>query len=137
MARLRVVLDTGVLLSGLAHPNSIPGKLVRVWRQGGLEIALSRPMLNEMRRILARLPQASLTEQDIADLVDGFLLLTDVVYPDGRDDSRPGNTAAQWALETLQDSASQYLVTNDGDLLALADRYPVVTLVAFWMRHGE
>jgi hypothetical protein len=37
MAGLRVVLDTNVLVSGLAYPASIPGLIVSCWRQGGAE----------------------------------------------------------------------------------------------------
>ena len=32
MARLRVVLDTNVLVSGLAYPDSIPGRIVGAWK---------------------------------------------------------------------------------------------------------
>ena len=41
MAGLRVVLDTKVLVSGLAYPGSVPGRIVAAWRQGGLDVALS------------------------------------------------------------------------------------------------
>ena len=36
MPGLRVVLDTNVLVSGLAYPGSVPGRIVTAWRQGGL-----------------------------------------------------------------------------------------------------
>ena len=39
MPGLRVVLDTNVLVSGLAYPGSVPGRIVAVWRQGGMEVA--------------------------------------------------------------------------------------------------
>lgn len=32
MAGLAVVLDTNVLLSGLAYPASVPGRLIAAWR---------------------------------------------------------------------------------------------------------
>ncbi len=32
MAGLAVVLDTNVLLSGLAYPASVPGRLITAWR---------------------------------------------------------------------------------------------------------
>lgn len=32
MAQLRVVLDTNVLVSGLAYPQSVPGHIVGAWR---------------------------------------------------------------------------------------------------------
>jgi predicted nucleic acid-binding protein len=41
MPSLRVVLDTNVLVSGLAYPGSVPGRIVTAWRQGGLEGVVS------------------------------------------------------------------------------------------------
>ena len=35
MTVLRVVLDTNVLLSGIAYPSSIPGKILTAWRRAG------------------------------------------------------------------------------------------------------
>ena len=55
MAGLRVVLDTNVLVSGLAYPASIPGHILSAWRQGGIDLVLSRFILDEMVRVLPRL----------------------------------------------------------------------------------
>ncbi|OCX70540.1 hypothetical protein A6M27_16375 [Acidithiobacillus thiooxidans] len=38
MSRLRVVLDTNVLVSGIAYPASVPGSIVLTWRQGGKDL---------------------------------------------------------------------------------------------------
>jgi hypothetical protein len=34
---MRAVLDTNVLLSGIAHPASVPGKLIAPWKRLALE----------------------------------------------------------------------------------------------------
>jgi predicted nucleic acid-binding protein len=52
---LRVVLDTNVLVSGLAYPGSVPGQIVAAWRQGSLDVVLSRYLLDELARVLPRL----------------------------------------------------------------------------------
>jgi len=39
-------------------------------------------------------------------------------------------------LGTLRASRADYLITGDKDLLALRERYPVVTPAEFWERHG-
>jgi predicted nucleic acid-binding protein len=54
MAGLAVVLDTNVLLSGLACPASVPGRLIAAWRFGALEVVLSEFILAELRRTLPR-----------------------------------------------------------------------------------
>ena len=51
MAALRVVLDTNVLLSGIAYPASVPGKIMAAWRHGSVEVLLSAYILDELRRV--------------------------------------------------------------------------------------
>ncbi|WP_338861951.1 putative toxin-antitoxin system toxin component, PIN family (plasmid) [Mycetohabitans rhizoxinica] len=136
MAGLRVVLDTNVLVSGLAYPSSVPGRIVAAWRQGGLEVALSHYILDEMVRVLPRLPRVGMTPTQIRDLADSFMLLADVVEPEGAQDANLRDSADQPVLLTLLAAKAQYLITGDKDLLALADRYPIVTPADFWRRHG-
>ena len=52
---MRVVLDTNVLLSGLAYPASPPGRILAAWKAGALEVVLSDYILEELRRVLPRL----------------------------------------------------------------------------------
>jgi putative PIN family toxin of toxin-antitoxin system len=136
MAGLRVVLDTNVLVSGLAYPGSIPGRIVSVWRQGGLDVVLSRYILDEMNRVLPRLSRINLSSGEIRDLVDSFMFLADIVEPDGGRDASLRDPADQQVLGTLLASKADYLITGDKDLLALAEKYPIVTPAMFWERHG-
>jgi uncharacterized protein len=133
---MRVVLDTNVLVSGIAYPESVPGRIVRVWRQGGLDVVLSRYILDEMIRVLPRLSRISLTADQIRDLADSFMFLADIVEPDGELDPSLRDAADQQVLATLRVSGADYLITGDKDLLALAERYTVVTPAMFWERHG-
>lgn len=104
MAGLRVVLDTNVLVSRLAYPGSVPGRIVGIWRQGGLDVVLSRYILDEMVRVLPRLSRIHLSSSEIS--------LRDA--------------ADQQVLATLRASKADYLITGDKDLLALAEKYPIV-----------
>ena len=47
-----VVLDTNVLVSGLAFPGGPPGRLVSAWRAGAFSLAVSDFLLDELARIL-------------------------------------------------------------------------------------
>lgn len=133
---LRVVLDTNVLVSGLAYPESVPGRIVGAWRQGGLEVVLSRYILDEVARVLPRLDRIRLSAGEIRDLVDSFIFLADIVEPDGQQEPHLRDLADEQVLGTLRAARADYLITGDKDLLALADRYPIVTPAAFWERHG-
>jgi len=136
MSGLRVVLDTNVLVSGLAYPGSIPGRIVGIWRQGGLDVVLSRYILDEMVKVLPRLSRIRLSSSEIRDLADSFMFLADIVEPDAEQDSSLRDPADQQVLATLRASKADYLITGDRDLLALAEKYPIVTPSTFWARHG-
>lgn len=136
MARLRVVLDTNVLVSALAYPASVPGHILDVWRSGGLDVVLSRYILDEMARVLPRLARVKLSPVEIRDLADSFMFLADIVEPSVETDETLRDAADQAVLGTLLAAQADYLITGDKDLLVLADRYPIITPTVFWERHG-
>lgn len=137
MPPLRVVLDTNVLVSGLAYPGSVPGRIVTAWRQGSLDVVLSRYILDEMVRVLLRLPRIRMTPAEIRDLADSFMFLADVVEPEGEQDANLRDPADQPVLLTLLAANADYLITGDKDLLALAKQYPILTPTEFRVRHGS
>lgn len=136
MASLRVVLDTNVLVSGLAYPGSVPGRILSVWRQGGLDLVLSRYILDELVCVLPRLPRLQFTAAEVRDLVDAFMFKADIVEPEGAPNPGLRDPADQPVLLTLVASRADYLVTGDKDLLALAHRHPILSPAEFWSRHG-
>lgn len=136
MAGLRVVLDTNVLVSGLAYPASLPGRIVGAWRQGAIVVVLSHYILDEMVRVLPRLSKITLTAADIRDLADTFMFLADVIDPDAEQDADLRDPNDQPVLATWKAAQADYLITGDKDLLALAERYPIVSPAEFWNRHG-
>lgn len=136
MAGIRVVLDTNVLVSGLAYPGSIPGRIVAAWHQGALEVVLSHYILEELTRVLPRLPRIHMSPTEIQDLVDSLLFLADIVEPEGLPEKALRDPADQPVLQTLLASQAQYLLTGDKDLLVLDDQYPILRPADFWERHG-
>lgn len=136
MANLRVVLDTNVLVSGLAYPGSIPGKIVNLWRHGGLHVVLSRYILDEVARVLPRLSRIQLSTAEIRDLVDSLVFFADIIEPDTESDTALRDAADQAILGTLRASQANYLITGDKDLLALAGSYPILSPSDFWARHA-
>lgn len=60
------------------------GRIVTAWRQGGLDVVLSRYILDEMVRVLPRLSKVQMTHAEIRDLADSFMFLADIVEPGRR-----------------------------------------------------
>ena len=77
-----------------------------------------------------------MTTAEIRDLSDSFLFMAEIVEPSTEGDEALRDEADQAILGTWQAAKADYLVTGDKDLLALADRYPIVTPMQFWARHG-
>lgn len=141
MPALRVVLDTNVLLSGIAYPGSVPGKLVAAWRHGALEVVLSDYILEELRRVLPKLAHRhGLGANEIDDLIDALAIQAELVEPEAMDETELADANDQPVLGTLiaalRGGQAQALITGDKALLALGDRYPIRTPAEFWAVHG-
>jgi putative PIN family toxin of toxin-antitoxin system len=141
VSALRVVLDTNDLLSGLAYPGSVPGKLVAAWRHGALDVVLSAYILDELRRVLPKLAHRHrLAVDEIDDLIDVLALQADLVEPEATGEPALTDANDQPVLGTLtaalQTGQADALITGDKALLALRDRYPIRTPAEFWAAHG-
>jgi putative PIN family toxin of toxin-antitoxin system len=62
--------------------------------------------------------------------------MAEIVEPSGEVDKALRDNVDEAVLRTLLAAKADYLITGDGDLLALAGKYPVVTPALFWKRHG-
>jgi putative PIN family toxin of toxin-antitoxin system len=136
----RVVLDTNVLLSGIAYPASIPGKMMAAWRYGSLEVILSTYILDELRRVLPRLSKRhGLSADEIADLVDMLSMQAVIIEPllcgetELRDDNDQPVLGTLLAAQLV--SGAVCLITGDKDLLALTERYRIFSPAAFFALH--
>lgn len=139
---LRVVLDTNVLLSGIAFPGSVPGKIMSAWRSGSLEVVLSTFIIKELRRVLPRLEHRHhLTSDEIDDLLDILSIQAEILDPHTPDEPllRDSNDLPVLGtlLAALPSSNIDYLITGDKDLLVLAGRYRIISPADFWTRHGS
>jgi putative PIN family toxin of toxin-antitoxin system len=138
---LRLVLDTNVLLSGIAYSGSVPGKILTAWRLGSLEVVLSDYIIEELSRVLPRLSHRhGLTSAEMDDLVDILTIQAHVLAPEDLEEPSLRDAHDFPILGTLiaamQLGGIDYLVTGDKDLLALAPRYPIISPADFWARHG-
>lgn len=137
----RVVLDTNVLLSGIAFPGSVPGKILAAWRQGAVDVVLSDFILEELRRVLPRLASRhGLSAIDMDELVDILFIQASVVAPNPTMEPSLRDPQDQPVLGTLLaaqlENPDVCLITGDKDLLVLAPPYAILTPADFWARYG-
>ncbi|WP_303285472.1 putative toxin-antitoxin system toxin component, PIN family [Marinobacter sp. SS8-8] len=141
MALIQAVIDTNVIISGMAYPASVPGKIIQAWRSGAVDVYLSEYILDEIRRVLPRLQHRhGMSEAEIDDLVDILGLLAEVIEPAALPLESVRDIKDTPVLGTLisgiQTHSVDYLITGDKDLLELKEHYPVITPAEFWSKHG-
>jgi len=66
-----------------------------------------------------------------------LIALAEIVELGAEQDETLRDPADQPVLKTLRAAQADYLVAGEKDLLALAQRYPIVTPAIFWERHGR
>ena len=130
---MRVVLDTNVLISGLAYPNSVPGKIVSTWDSHSVHVVMCKFQLQEIARVLAYPKIRKLLAWD-ETFVRQLLLRVElidiseitVLVPNDADDSP--------ILATLIAASADILITGDRDLLSMSEQYPIETPSQFAQR---
>ena len=81
-----------------------------------------------------------MTWPDVYDLVDALSIQAEVTEPATTKDPEIRDVGDQPVLGTLvaglASARHDYLITGDKDLLALAERFPIVSPAQFWAQHG-
>ncbi len=134
---MRVVLDTNVLLSGLMFPEGTPGRIVTAWVEARFEVAFSLDRLAEIGRVL-EYPKIrrklGWDDEQIELFIKQLYIRAEVVELGPISVEVPRDPGDAPILATLATAKADVLVTGDGDLLALSDKYPVETPVEFVRR---
>jgi len=139
---MRVVLDTNVVVAGIAYPAGPPGRIVAAWRNGVVDVVVSPWILTECERVLPRLrPTAALSQEEISELLSHLAFNADVVKPDLAalaEAAQAGvrDAADEPVLAALLASHADVLITGDKDLLSLAGQFSISTPAEFCARHG-
>lgn len=131
---MKVVLDTNVLLSGLMFPDGAPGRVVAAWRQARFELVISVPQLAEIGRALAYPKIRRILGWDdhrIEQFIRQLYVRAGIVDLAGTLVEVPGDPDDVPILATLVAAKADVLITGDGDLLALRDRYAIQTPAEF------
>jgi putative PIN family toxin of toxin-antitoxin system len=127
---VKVVLDTGVVISALLFAQGRLAWLRGLWSSGAITPLVSRATVDELIRVLAY-PKFQLTEEEIQAVLAAYLPFCDTVAtPDGDSTSLPECTDPedQKFLELAKQGKAEALVTGDGELLALDDQVPFAIL---------
>ena len=133
---MRVVLDTNQHISAIIRPNGHPAQIVKLWRIGLIELAISPFILEEFEAVVHRpriQQKHNLSDADIAEylevlrtfavLVPGTIIVNAV--PDDPDDDI--------IIGCAIDSEADVIISGDQHLLSLGSYQgiPIVKAVDF------
>ena len=139
---MRLVLDTNVLVSGLAYAGGPPGRLLAAWRSGAFDLVSSEFMLGELSRVLPRMaPRTGMSAMDVHDFLDSFRTAVAWVEPDAASLARAHASGLRDPndlpiLALAIACGADWLITGDKDLLALAGQFRILTPAEFCARHA-
>ena len=131
---MKIVLDTNVLISGLMYPDSVPGKIVTAWREAQFDVVCTLQQLQEIGRVLSYPKIQKVLQwgpETIERFLEQLLLRVELAEVDESVDERLRDPSDSPILAGLVASKADFLVTGDGDLLALKDRFSIVTPAEF------
>ena len=131
---MKVVLDTNVLLSGLMFPDGAPGRIVGAWLNARFELVISVHQLAEIGRSLAYPKIRRILGWDdrrIEQFIRQLYVRARIVDLDGISVEVPSDPDDVPILATLVAAEADALVSGDRDLLALRDRYAILTPAEF------
>jgi putative PIN family toxin of toxin-antitoxin system len=114
----RVVLDPGVIVSGLLHPDGPPGRLLDAWVDGEFDLVVSPHLIEELAEVLSRPKLAS--RLDGAAVSDVLRLLPEAATM--ASDGPPAPVCRDPDddyLVALALATGSLLVSGDKDLLAV------------------
>ncbi|MBM3341616.1 MAG: putative toxin-antitoxin system toxin component, PIN family [Betaproteobacteria bacterium] len=124
---MRVVLDTNVLVSGLARSTGAPGRVIEAWRAGEFDLVVSDALLDEAGRVFAYsrvrilLEKGGITTAMVGEFLEiiRFKAITvataNVAVP-----ATPPDAGDLHVVQAFVASGAEFLVTGDRrDLLSL------------------
>ncbi len=134
---MKIVLDSNVLLSGLASPQSVPGKIISAWDNHSFDIVISEFQLAEIARVMAYPKVRKLLKWDdekIQAFIRQLYLRVEVIDISDFPVQVPTDPDDAPILATLIAARADFLVSGDKDLLALHEKYPVESPAEFVLR---
>lgn len=133
---MKVVLDTGVIVSALLFPRGQVAWLRDRWTTGSIRPLVSRAAVDELIRVLAY-PKFKLSGSEVDTVLAAYLPFTETVdVRPIRDEPRLPACDDPDDREFLclaLDGEAEALVTGDDDLLRLRDKapFPILTPAQF------
>lgn len=122
--RLRIVIDTNLLLSIIITPNSTPDRVFQEWAKESYILLVSQPLLSELEDVTSREKfkkgysfVKEIGAEMLTTLRDGAEVVE--VIPNNKLSVHSRDPEDDFLLKTALEGKADYLITGDEDLLVL------------------
>jgi uncharacterized protein len=130
---MRVVFDANILVSALISGQGKPAQIINRWRQGEFELAVSLPILEEIRRVV-HYPRIQnkykLPEDDITKFLQQISSAAIIVNPTASLTIVEKDPSDNRYIECAIEAGAMYIVTGDAHLLNLKEYKGIFILTA-------
>ena len=114
---ISAVLDTNILASGALRPSSIPGQILKEWRDGKFELIISQHIINELEEILSKPYFLNLLKtKDIDDFLDLLFSEATLTLITTKVQDVATHPEDDLVLATAESGKASYVVTGDHGL---------------------
>ena len=133
---MRVVLDTNQHISAIIRPNGHPAQIVKLWRVGLIELAIS-PFILEEFEIVVRRPHIqeknNLTDADIAEYLEVLKAFAVIVPGTITVNAVPDDPDDDLIIACAIEAEADMIISGDQHLLSLGSYQgvPIVKAVEF------
>lgn len=133
---MRVVLDTNQHISAIIRPNGHPAQIVKLWRVGLIELAISPFILKEFETVVRRphiQQKNNLTDADIAEYLDILRIFAVIVPGTITVNAVPDDPDDDVIIACAIESKADVIISGDQHLLSLGSYQgiPIVKAVEF------
>ena len=138
---MRVLLDANVYISYLLTPYETGSIRVifRAFEVGQFTLLLPQQLSNEIYEVVNKRPHLAhrIVPQRFNRFRDQLRSLAEIIPPIDQPIPRmTRDPKDDYLIAYAVIGEADYLVTGDKDLLAMAERYPIVTPATFWATHS-
>lgn len=119
---MKVVLDVGQFVSAVIVPQGHPAQILTAWREGAFELVTSRPVLEDLRRVLSypRLRKRhQWTDEEIEFFVDTLVLAATVMTGQLEVDAVLEDQSDNKVVACAMEGGADYIVASDEHLTKL------------------
>ena len=128
----RVVIDPGVIVSGLLSPDGPPGQILAGVRAGDVEIVLSEHLLDELGAVLRRPKfRGLIAPEEAVALDDELRRVADVALDPANPEPVTRDPDDDYLVALARVEGADAIVSGDADLQVLRIDPPVLSPRAF------